>query len=78
MNAPEGRSGPNSALRPCRLDVRFAQKRTRPGDEYTPELDAARRSRALSRAGSTARPAARRYWRGGYWSIREELGAAGV
>jgi hypothetical protein len=34
--------------------------------EYTPELDAARRSRALSRASSTARRAARRYWRGGY------------
>src|SRR5262245_43375333 len=28
--------------------------------EYTPELDAARRSRALSRAGSTAPPARRR------------------
>src|SRR5215813_4655941 len=28
--------------------------------EYTPELDAARRSRALSRAGSTARHARRR------------------
>src|SRR5215831_16089786 len=53
----------NSALRPCRLDVRFAQKRTRLGD-YTPDLDAARRSRALSRAGSTARPARPRHRRG--------------
>src|SRR5262245_14700863 len=32
--------------------------------EYMPELDAARRSRALSRVRPTAPPAPRRYWRG--------------
>src|SRR5215813_11793818 len=32
--------------------------------EYTRKLDAARRSRALTRASSTARPGRRRYWRG--------------
>src|SRR5262249_3883448 len=32
MNAPEGRSGSDPALGSCRLDVRFAQKRTRLGD----------------------------------------------
>jgi hypothetical protein len=31
--------------------------------KYTPELDAARRSRALILAGSTAPPARRRHWR---------------
>ena len=29
---PKAASGPDSALRPCRLDVRFAQKRTRLGE----------------------------------------------
>ena len=49
MNASDDRNKSNSALSSCRLDVRFAKS----GHdwaiyEYTPELDAARRSRARS------------------------------
>src|SRR5215831_13886687 len=51
MNAPEGRFGSDSVIRRCRLDVRFAQKRTRLGDflwvhpSLTPLADLGRSAR---------------------------------
>ena len=68
MNAPEGRFG--SRLGPEAMSARcpVCPKADTTGRiyEYTPELDAARRSRALSRTATTARPARRRHccgWR---------------
>src|SRR5215831_1741859 len=80
MNAPEGRFGSDSVIRRCRLDVRFAQKRTRLGDflwvhpSLTPLADLGRSARqaplhglhaaGVAAAGDDAKISARLFERG--------------